>query len=113
MANKDDANKTLANFRRHFQDADQDRRHSTITAGSAGYHGANAAVNNTNPAPAAKPTPAPPANTATIVSPRGPDLRPNTSYCWSHGFLKNPKHNALSCKFKHDGHQDATTTATN
>ena len=106
---KDDATKTLATFRRHFRDADQDRRHSTTTAGSAGYHGANAAVPNPAPPKSALP---PAANSATAVSTpasRGPDLRPNTSYCWSHGFLKNPKHTSLTCKFKHANHQDAAT----
>jgi hypothetical protein len=97
---KPDADKTLTTFRRHFRDADQDRRHSTTTAGSAGYHGANAAIKQ------------PPTQTATAPAPRGPDLRPNTSYCWSHGFLKNQKHTSLTCQFKKDGHQD-TATATN
>jgi hypothetical protein len=114
---KDDATKTLLLFRRHFRDADQDRRHSTATAGSAGYHGANAtaAIQPAKPAhaPSANAAVAPPApNNAPNTTSRGPDLRPNTSYCWSHGFLKNPKHNSLTCKYKKENHQD-TATATN
>ena len=104
---KDDAAKTLATFRRHFRDADQDRRHSQTTTASAGYHGANAAIQH--PAPHKPTTSAPTSTTATTTAPRGTDLRPNISYCWSHGFLKNPKHNSLSCKYKKDGHQDAAT----
>ena len=111
---KEDAAKTLALFRRHFRDADQDRRHSTTTASSAGSHGANAALNQPS-APSkttTHQTPATTAPSAPAAAPRGPDLRPNTSYCWSHGFLKNQKHNSLTCKFKKEGHQD-TATGTN
>ena len=100
--NKDGATKTLASFRRHFHDADQDCRHSQTTAGTAGYHGANAATEQ-RPAKKTNPT------TASNTNAARPDLRPNTSYCWSHGFLKNPKHTSITCKFKKDGHQDAAT----
>jgi hypothetical protein len=103
---KSDADKTLISFRRHFRDADQDRRHSQTTASSAGYHGANAAI--TTPSSTNAPAKATPPTTITPTL-RGPDLRPNTSYCWSHGFLKNQKHTSLTCKFKKDGHQDAAT----
>ena len=102
---KDDATKTLALFRCHFRDAYQDRRHSQTTSGAAGYHGANAA---TTQRPAPKPKQAAPTTQAPTTATR-PDLRPNTSYCWSHGFLKNPKHTSSTSKFKKDGHQDAAT----
>ena len=112
-AKQDDA-KTLPLFRRHFRDADQDRRHSTTTAANAGYHGANAATSLPSaPSAPTEPHHPPGSATATPSAPattlRGPDLRPNTSYCWSHGFLKNQKHNSLTCKFKKDGHQNAAT----
>ena len=101
---KDDATKTLATFHRHFRDADQDRRHNQTTAGTAGYHGANAAAEQR---PTKKPNPATTTNPTTIAA--RPDLRPNTSYCWSHGFLKSPIHTSHTCKFKKEGHQDAAT----
>ena len=110
---KAEASKTLANFTiLHFRAADQDRR-LTTTSGSAGY--ANAAT-------VARPPPAPrtvtPPPTATMPTsaapsaPRGPDLRPHSSYCWTHGHLKNPKHNSVTCNFKHADHRDEAT-ATN
>ena len=101
-------------FRRHFRAADQDRRHSTTTSASAGYHGANAALNQPSAPTKATSHPTPATNTPSApgATPRGPDQRPNTSYCWSHGFLKNQKHNSLTCKFKKEGHQD-TATGTN
>ena len=116
---KPEADKTLTAFITHFRAADQDRR-LTATTSTAGFHGANAA-RSTNArvvaAPAAPRTvtpppiaPSPPA--VTTAPPRGPDLRPHTSYCWTHGHLKNPKHNSVTCNYKHADHQDAAT-ATN
>ena len=114
---KPEAAKTLAQFIVHFRAADQDRR-LTATTSTAGFHGANAAcATTTRSIPAATPrtvTPPPTLPTAAIptVSPRGPDLRPHTSYCWTHGHLKNPKHTSVTCNYKHADHQDAAT-ATN
>ena len=109
---KPEANKTLANFMMHFRAADQDRR-LTTTAASAGYHGAaNAAITapttrkpRTVTVPPDNPTPA-------TKRSRGPDLRPHSSYCWTHGHLKNPKHTSITCNYKHADHRDEAT-ATN
>ena len=117
---KPEENKTLANFTVHFRAADQDRRLTTTTS-SAGFHGANAVRTPSQPRPASVPTaprtvtPPPTGPAAAIlpvVAPRGPNLRPHTSYCCTHGHLKNPKHNSLTCNYKHADHQDAAT-ATN
>ena len=104
---KPEATKTLANFTLHFRAAKQDRR-LTTTAASAGYHSANAAQTKKQPPRTVTP---PPPNSATPVTPK-PDIRPPTSYCWTHGFLRNPKHNSLTCNFKGHGHRD-DATATN
>jgi hypothetical protein len=112
---KDDTDKSLSLFHHVFRDADQDCRYSTTTAASAGYQGANAAT-TVLAAPttaATKPHHAPVSTTTTpsaaVATQRSPDLRPNTSYCWSRGFLKNQKHTSLTCKFEKDGQQDAAT----
>jgi hypothetical protein len=110
--NKPEADKTRAKFNLHFRAADQDRR-LTTTAGSAGYHAANA-VKEKKKQPPRTITPPPPdaAKPAAPPAVPRPDTRPQTSYCWSHGFLKNPKHNSLTCLYKAEGHCDAAT-ATN
>jgi hypothetical protein len=113
--NKPEADKTRANFNLHFRAADQDRR-LTATAGSAGYHGANAAQEKTQEKtkkPLRTVTPPPVTDAAKKdAPPPKPDTRPQTSYCWSHGFLRNPKHTSLTCQYKAEGHCDAAT-ATN
>jgi hypothetical protein len=106
-----EATKTLTNFITHFRAADQDRR-LTTTSSSAGYHGANAATTAKPPSAPRTVTPPPNATPASAAPPRGPDLRPHTSYCWTHGHLKNPKHNSLTCNWKAANHRDEAT-ATN
>jgi hypothetical protein len=111
--NKPEADKTRKKFNLHFRAADQDRR-LTATAGSAGYHGANAVQEKKKQPPRTVTPPPPDATKPAAPPPAGPkpDTRPQTSYCWSHGFLKNPKHTSLTCQYKAAGHCDAAT-ATN
>jgi hypothetical protein len=124
---KAEATKSMEQFTLHFRAADQDRR-LTATASSAGFHGANSTrqqapprqPSTTGTVSAASiprtvtPTHVPSATPSVLTTPtvRGPDLRPHTSYCWTHGHLKNPKHTSLTCNYKHADHQDAAT-ATN
>ena len=35
------------------------------------------------------------------------------SYCWTHGYLVDPRHNSMNCKKKKPGHQDNATWADN
>ena len=104
---KPEADKTLATFILHFRAADQDRR-LTTTAQSAGYHGANAAQES-RPRTV---TPPPPDSAATTKRVPRVDNRRRSSYCWTHGHLKNPKHTSLTCHFKAANHRD-DATATN
>jgi hypothetical protein len=102
---KPEADKTLANFTTHFRAADQDRRLTTTTH-SAGYHGANAAQQA--PAKSRSVTP-PPTNPSTAPAAPRVDTRPHSSYCWTHGYLRNPKHTSLTCNFKGANHRDEAT----
>jgi hypothetical protein len=38
-------------------------------------------------------------------------VRPNTNYCWSHGFVVGMKHTSETCRLPKDGHQRAATRA--
>jgi len=38
-----------------------------------------------------------------------PDNRPNTSYCWTHGYRVAPNHNSSTCRSKAEGHKDEAT----
>jgi hypothetical protein len=101
--------KSMASFQLHFLRADEDRR-ITTTSGASGYanqvHRNNNNNNNNNPnGNTARPPP--PTNTA-----RPADNRPAIHYCWSHGFLKSPRHTSATCSNRSEGHQ-ANATATN
>jgi hypothetical protein len=100
---------TWANFEEKFRLADEDYSR-TRTSRSAGYHRANKATAPTITAPTATPPPGNPAPRPAARPPAGP--APITSYCWTHGLLRNPKHTSATCKGKADGHQDGAT-ATN
>lgn len=80
-------------FQTFFTDAASERNKrmleaaAGVTAGSAGYHGAHAAV----PAPSTR------------------SDKPIYSYCWTHGKLLNLQHTSHTCKTKAAGHQDAAS----
>ena len=93
------ASQTLVAFKKHFKQADKDRR-LTTTVASAGYHGANTAI-----VPTTKTSNAPHPSTATTNT--------NTSarsYCWTHGSIKNLQHSSETCKNKAEGHKDEATS---
>jgi hypothetical protein len=108
--NKPEAEKTRAKFNLHFRAADQDRR-LTATAGSAGYHANSVKEKKKQPIRTVTPPPTDAAKPAVKAAEPRSDTRPQTSYCWSHGFLKNPKHNSLTCLYKAEGHCDAATAS--
>jgi hypothetical protein len=76
---KDDATKTMASFKEHFNKEDSERKRK-LTAKSGGYHGAHGADSN----------------------------RP-WYYCWSHGLGIDKQHTSPTCTFKKDGHIDTAT----
>ena len=83
------ANQTMANFRLHFDRANQERIRLLPTA-AAGLHGANNAVGN----------------------PRGaPNAVPNNgwAYCHTHGYSNNARHTSATCNHRAEGHQEAAT----
>jgi hypothetical protein len=92
---KPEADKTMANFRDHFDAADKERR-LNLTVGAAGLHGANA---------------------ASIVTPTTLDAaarhpvnagRP-MAYCYTHGASVNMRHTSATCNSRCEGHQTAAT----
>lgn len=92
---KPEADKTMANFRDHFDAADRERR-LNITAGAAGLHGANGAI-----------IPAPAAIVAAAQHPVNAG-RP-MAYCFSHGASVNMSHTSATCHSRVEGHQTAAT----
>jgi len=101
---KDDATKTMATFKEHFNKENAERQRK-LTAKTGGYHGAHGADGN-RPRDTPPPTPAPSSGTVTL--PNGVMMY----YCWSHGLGINPQHTSPNCTYKKDGHI-ATATADN
>lgn len=97
---------TLAHFTADFSKANKERTR-LLTAGTAGYHGANAATDVTLPrAPPATPPAA--LASAHVITNDGMKMY----YCWSHGLTKNADHTSATCQNKKEGH-DCTATAGN
>jgi hypothetical protein len=90
---------TMDDFKKHFRAAEKDRRY-LLTAGSAGFHKANAAKGTK--APGGGGPPAPDTNGAAIAP-------AESSYCWTHGCIKNKKHTSSTCNNKAEGHIDEAT----
>ena len=105
---KAEADKTMANFKTHFNAEDEDRVQK-LTAAQAGYHGANAVT--PLPATEAHPASSDTASAATIAGP--PHVIANDGvkmyYCWTHGLGLNPNHTSPTCKNKAEGHKDDAT----
>ena len=127
---KPHAEKTMTNFETFFKAADTLR---TATTASAGFHTANKVSANFNTTtgqvfpttsdfaamiaqavalavsqavPSTKqqnrrPTTAPTTNTAPV----------ELTYCWSHGFSKNKKHDSMTCENRKTGHKEEATAA--
>jgi hypothetical protein len=89
--------KTWANFRTFFTDANKDRVKKT-TVGSAFTARAITRLENT----AARMSP------LTIGS-AGSDASGSFSYCWTHGLTNNAEHTSKTCSNKAKGHQEAAT----
>jgi hypothetical protein len=102
---KDDATKTLATFKEHFNKEDKERERK-LTAKTGGYHGANGADGN-------RPRGTPPPSTAPTSGHVVLPSRVMMYYCWSHGLGKNKDHTSPTCTFKRDGHVDTATADNN
>jgi hypothetical protein len=98
---KDDATKTLASFKEHFNKEDSERERK-LTAKTGGYHGANGADGH-RPRDTPPPNPAP--TNGSVALPNGVKMY----YCWSHGLGINKQHTSPTCTFKKDGHIDTAT----
>ena len=50
-----------------------------------------------------------------LEAPKKPRTKPTDrgGYCWTHGYLVDPRHNSMNCKKKKPGHQDNATRADN
>ena len=96
-------------FQADFKLGNQERIRK-LTAGMAGYHGANhvSGTNNpTTPAPpsaAAAITPATTASSATVSVEGG-----KMYYCWTHGLSPAKNHTSMTCLRKAEGHKDDAT----
>jgi hypothetical protein len=88
---KDEATKTLVNYKLHFAEENVERMRAA-TAASAGYNGAHAT--DTRPPPA--PPPAPPVNVFGTDKPM--------YYCWTHGLSGNKDHTGYTCTRRDPGH---------
>jgi hypothetical protein len=95
------ADKTLPNFKAHFNFENKDRL-DKLTAARAGFHGANTA---TIPVPerANAATPAPPQVLA--------DGTTRLYYCWTHGLGPSSAHTSLTCTTTAVGHVREATAA--
>jgi hypothetical protein len=76
---KDEANKTLANFKKHFQKANKDLA-LTATSSSAGYHTTNQST-----------------------------VTKGKLYCWTHGIVHNTKHTSATYEKQATGHKTGAT----
>lgn len=92
--NKSAADKTMANFRNHFNKANKERLRK-LTAKTAGLHGANAA--STAPRNVPAPYHHPTVGGATMA------------YCHTHGLSTNLAHTSATCTKKAEGHKDDAT----
>ena len=95
------AEQTMEKFQEHFKAALEEYKRQ-VTAGAAGYHGANHA----NAVIPIVPIPHE-ANSATAVV----DDLIRMFYCWSHGLSKNPNHTSCTCTSKKPGHIDTATVS--
>ena len=100
---KPDADKTMPNFKTHFNTENEERIRK-LTIAQAGFHGANAANETPETPPAddvaaaavVSPAPAPPPAAA-----GNPHAIANDGvrmyYCWSHGLGTNSRHTSATC----------------
>jgi hypothetical protein len=95
---KPDNDRTWANFVPHVERGEKERQR-LLTAATAGYHGANAAVT-----PEVTPIAA-----AATTSTRFQYNTCQLFYCWTHGLNRNPNHDSTSCTSKSSGHKDDAT----
>lgn len=106
----------LADFKTTFDKAAKERVRK-ITAGEAGFNGANAALSArdneiadlkeqlaTALAVKANPTPTPRDRRSKKVDHTQP-----TFYCWTHGFTNNKDHSSKTCQHKKEGHKAEAT----
>jgi hypothetical protein len=96
---KTEADKTLANFKRHITIENKERVRK-ITAKAAGFHGANHLKEDKQM----------PADTST--GRKSPTITVDDIrmyYCWTHGLGRNKAHTSATCKNPAEGHKtDAT-----
>ena len=100
---------TMVNFRDHFTTANTERVR-LLTAGNAGFHGANAAM-PIEPTPTTSMQPSLPSGTHKANTATGTPTNSGVTmyYCWTHGLGKNRAHTSLTCNNKAEGHQDDAT----
>ena len=91
---KPEADKTMTNFRDHFDAADKERR-LNITVGAAGLHGANAAIIQ--------------APVADAAAQHQVNAGRPMAYCYTHGASVNMSHTSATCNSRCEGHQTAAT----
>jgi hypothetical protein len=102
-----EADKTWANFVLHFNHHEKKRKES-LTAQTAGYHGANHANS------LAPPNAPPGTHIAAAIA---PDSTPPNAfqlpgvfyYCWTHGISNQANHTSATCLSKREGHVDDAT----
>jgi hypothetical protein len=116
-----DAQKTWAQLKTHFKAADTDLR-LTTTSNSAGYDGAanHVQASDDNSTALATSQAALAASQAALAAalqgqanlvtstPAATSTR-RTSYCWTHGIMRNTRHTSATCHTKAEGHQDTAT----
>jgi hypothetical protein len=104
---------SLAAFKSDFVLGNKERIRR-LTAGDAGFHGANNAISTPPPAtpvPALAAAVVTPATTASVasaarhVSVEGGKMY----YCWTHGLSSMRNHTSITCLHKAEGHQDDAT----
>jgi len=105
---KPEANKTMANFKTHFNEENEDRLEK-LTAAQAGYHGANSVTPlNGNARPTSDTAlAATTTGTSHVIANDGTKMY----YCWTHGLGLNENHTSPTCKNKAEGHKDDATVS--
>jgi hypothetical protein len=103
----DEAEWTMSTYQRHFQKANKERIRK-LTAQTAGYIGAHAAI--------ASHPPALPAPIAATTTPAPTPFQITTDgqqffYCWSHGLGTNRSHTSATCNRPSPGHQLTATAS--
>jgi hypothetical protein len=118
--NQPGADWTLDNFKTHFEKGNKERLQK-LTAKTAGYHGANAAVPMSDSSVAKTSPTTIITNTAsqgtaaatTTLTTETSSICTNNNvtmyYCWLHGLGKNRAHTSTTCHNKHEGCQGVCT----